>query len=129
MVPGGELAQFMHGIAHVTVAGPLFQSLFWAERKGQFLVDVKPDNLGKRSDGTLAFLDVGQGCVCPVRDTFVPRDAEGMVLMNRQSSALAMAESAGTQEGAEKKKKRPMLLGALLQGRARGKGGGSHYRR
>jgi hypothetical protein len=102
---------------------PLFQSLFWAEKKGLFLMDVKPDNLGKRSDGTLAFLDVGQGCVCPVRDSCVKRDAEGMVLIDRQCSFMAMSESAGTQEGAQKKKKRHMLSGALLQGRARGKGG------
>jgi hypothetical protein len=102
---------------------PLFQSLFWAEKKGLFLMDVKPDNLGKRSDGTLAFLDVEQGCVCPIRDSCVKRDDEGMMLIDRQCSFMAMSASAGTQEGAQKKKKRHMLPGALLQGRARGKGG------
>jgi hypothetical protein len=111
----------LHDTFRFDILLPLFQSLFWAERKGLYLMDVKPDNLGKRSDGTLAFLDVGQGSVCPVRDSLVPRDAEGMVLMNRRCTT--MAESAGTQEGAQKKKKRPVRPGPLLQGRLRGKGG------
>ena len=113
----------LHDTFRLDILLPLFQSLFWAERKGLFLMDIKPDNLGKRSDGTLAFLDVGQGCVCPVRDSPIPRDAEGMVLIDRQCSSMEMAESAGTQEGAQKKRKQPIRPGALLQGRARGTGG------
>ena len=115
-----------HDKLRLNIILPLFQALFWAERKGLYLMDVKPDNLGLRSDGTLAFLDVGQGCVCPVPNSAVLRDAEGMTLVQRP---VTMAASDGTQGSAANKRQRGRLPGPLLQGRSRGKGGVAITRR
>ena len=115
----------LHDTFRLEILLPLFQALFWAAHKGLYLMGVKPDNVGLRTDGTLAFLDAGQGCVCPVRDSLIPRDEEGMVLLNRQCTSMAMPDaSAGNGAAAKKTPKRGLRPGALLQGRPARQGEG-----
>ena len=109
----------LHDAFRLEILLPLFQSLFWAVHKGLYLMDVKPDSLGLRTDGTLAFLNCEQGCVCPVTDSLIPRNAEGMVLLNRQGTSMAKPNAS-----AKKKKKRGLRPGALLQGRPARQGEG-----
>jgi len=111
----------LHDTLRLEIILPLFQSLFWAARKGLYGLDVRPDNLGLRADGTLTVLDVGQGCVCPVREPSLrPCNEDGMVLLTRQNTSMAMPDvfagnraAAGNADSKKKKKLRP---GALLKG-------------
>jgi hypothetical protein len=77
-------------------------------------MDVKPDNLGERSDGTLAFLDITirQGSVCPFRDWFVHLNAEGTTLMNRLSTTMAIAEFARPERKGLLQKKKASARGS-----------------
>ena len=127
-----QLEGTLHDTFRLDIVMPLFQSLFWAAHKGLFLLNMKPDNLGLRADGSLAFLNCGQGCVPPDPRSHVLRDAEGMVLVSRRYTSMAAKPDASPScvapakpdASAQKKTKRGRRPSALLQGRPARQGDG-----